>query len=130
MNKWLLAVIIAFPFIELWGILQAADWMGGWTTFLILIVMGLTGAFLSIAEGRKVWGEAQKQLQRGQIPGQSLLDGLCVAAGGLLLLLPGFFSDLLGITLLLPATRLFYRRIMLNWIGKRMRDGHFRIGRY
>ncbi|CAM4117300.1 FxsA family protein [Paenibacillus alkaliterrae] len=130
MNRWLLAVIIVLPFLELWGILQVGNWLGGWTAFLILMIMGLAGAFLSLAEGRKVWSEAQHQLQLGQIPGRSLLDGICVVAGGLLLLLPGFFSDILGITLLLPATRTFYRQLMLQWIEKRMRGGHFKIGRF
>ncbi|WP_141504084.1 FxsA family protein [Paenibacillus luteus] len=130
MSKWLLAVIIVVPFIELWGIFQVGSWIGGWNTFFILIVMALAGAYLAKAEGRKVWGEAQRQMQAGQIPGQSLLDGLCVLAGGLLLLIPGFLSDIVGITLLIPGTRAYYRQIMLHWIEKRIRNGNFRIGRF
>lgn len=130
MSKWLLAVIIVVPFIELWGIFQVGSWIGGWNTFFILILMALAGAYLAKAEGRKVWGEAQRQMQAGQIPGQSLLDGLCVLAGGLLLLIPGFLSDIVGITLLIPGTRAYYRQIMLHWIEKRIRNGNFRIGRF
>jgi UPF0716 protein FxsA len=130
MSKWLLAVIIVVPFIELWGIFQVGSWIGGWNTFFILILMALAGAYLAKAEGRKVWGEAQRQMQAGQIPGQSLLDGLCVLAGGLLLLIPGFLSDIVGITLLIPVTRSYYRQIMLHWIEKRIRNGNFRIGRF
>lgn len=130
MYKWLLALVIAVPIIELWGILQIGDWLGGWTTFLTLIIMGLAGAYLARAEGRKVWTEAQRQMQAGQIPGQTLLDGICVLAGGMLLLFPGFFSDLVGITLLLPFTRHFYRQLLLNWIEKRMRSGNFTIGKF
>ncbi|CAM4188406.1 UPF0716 protein FxsA [Paenibacillus endophyticus] len=130
MYKWLLAVFIIVPVIEFWGIFQMGSWIGGWNTFFILIVMGLAGAYLARAEGRRVWGEAQRQMQAGQIPGQTLLDGLCVLAGGILLLMPGFLSDIVGVTLLLPATRTFYRQMMLHWIEKRMRNGNFKIGRF
>jgi UPF0716 protein FxsA len=130
MYKWLLAIFIIVPIVELLGIFQVGSWIGGWNTFFILLIMGLAGAYLARAEGRKVWGEAQRQMQAGQIPGQSLLDGLCVLAGGLLLLMPGFISDILGVTLLIPATRSFYRQLMLHWIEKRIRNGHFRIGRF
>jgi UPF0716 protein FxsA len=130
MNKWLLAAFIVIPIIELWGILQVGDLIGGWTTFFVLILMGLVGSYMARAEGRKVWAEAQRQMQAGQIPGQTMLDGLCVLIGGLLLLMPGFFSDIVGITLLFPLTRPFYRAYMLGWIEKRMRNGNFKIGRF
>ncbi|MDQ0110929.1 FxsA family protein [Paenibacillus harenae] len=130
MNKWLLAAFIVIPIVELWGILQIGDLIGGWTTFLVLILMGLVGSYLARAEGRKVWAEAQRQMQAGQIPGQTMLDGICVLVGGLLLLMPGFFSDIVGITLLFPLTRPFYRMYMLGWIEKRMRSGNFKIGRF
>lgn len=130
MYKWLLAAFLIVPVIELWGILQVGDWLGGWTTFFILIIMGFAGAYLARAEGRKVWMDAQRQMQAGQIPGRTLLDGICVLAGGILLLTPGFFSDIVGITLLLPMTRPFYRQILLQWIENRMRNGNFKIGRF
>jgi len=130
MYKWLLAVFIVVPFVELWGIFQVSGWIGGWNTLLILVLMGLAGAYLARMEGRRVWGEAQRQMQAGQIPGQSLLDGLCVLAGGILLLLPGFLSDIIGITLLIPFTRTFYRLIMLRELEKRIRNGNFKIGRF
>ncbi|MDQ0061198.1 FxsA family protein [Paenibacillus harenae] len=130
MNKWLLAAFVVIPIVELWGILQIGDLIGGWTTFLVLILMGLVGSYLARAEGRKVWAEAQRQMQAGQIPGQTMLDGICVLVGGLLLLMPGFFSDIVGITLLFPLTRPFYRMYMLGWIEKRMRSGNFKIGRF
>ncbi|WP_053374725.1 FxsA family protein [Paenibacillus sp. FJAT-27812] len=130
MYKWLLAVFIVVPLVELIGIFTVGNWIGGWNTFFILIVMGLAGAYLARAEGRRVWVEAQRQMQAGQIPGQSILDGLCVLAGGLLLLMPGFISDIMGVTLLIPATRVFYRQMMLHWLEKRMRNGNFKIGRF
>ncbi|MNF06723.1 phage T7 F exclusion suppressor FxsA [compost metagenome] len=59
-----------------------------------------------------------------------MLDGLCVLIGGIMLLIPGFFSDVIGIMLLLPITRPVFRNWMLSWIEKRLRSGNFRIGRF
>ncbi|MFC4776385.1 FxsA family protein [Paenibacillus sp. GCM10023252] len=123
MYKWLLAAFLIIPTIELWGILQVGDWLGGWTTFLILILISVTGAYLSLAEGRKVWASAQLQMQQGQIPGRTMLDGLCILVGGILLLFPGFITDLIGITFLFPGTRPVYRGLMLKWLERKMRGG-------
>ncbi|GIQ65876.1 FxsA family protein [Paenibacillus cisolokensis] len=128
--KWLLAALVLVPVIELWGILQMSDWIGGWTTFGVILLTGVLGAWLAQAEGRKVWREAQLQMQQGIIPGRAMLDGLCVALGGLLLMLPGFLSDLLGIALLFPATRPLFRNAMLRWLEKRMRDGSVTLRRW
>jgi UPF0716 protein FxsA len=131
MYKWLLAVILILPIIEIWAILQVGEWLGGWTTFLIIVAMGIAGAYFARLEGRKVWLEAQRQMETGQMPGRSLIDGLCVLLGGLLLLLPGFLSDIAGIVLLLPVTRPIFRGIVLQWLEKRMRNGgNFTIRRF
>ncbi|MGG4141624.1 FxsA family protein [Paenibacillus algorifonticola] len=130
MKKWIIAALIILPLIEFWGIVQASSWLGGWQTFGLIVLFSMAGAYLTLAEGRKVWTEAQLQLQQGQIPGRKLLEGLCVLAGGLLLLIPGFFTDLIGITFLLPFTRSFYQQVMLHWLEKRIRGGSFSIRKF
>ncbi|GGG74713.1 FxsA family protein [Paenibacillus radicis (ex Gao et al. 2016)] len=131
MAKWIIiAAVILIPALEFWGIVQVGNQIGGWNTFFLILLISLLGAYLAQMEGRKVWFEAQRLMQEGQIPGLMLLDGLCVLAGGLLLFIPGFFSDIIGITLLLPLTRPWYRRLLLGWLEKRMRNGNFTIGRW
>src|SRR5690606_13954963 len=105
LRGWLLAVFVIFPGIELWGIIEMGRRMGGWSTLGLLILAGVLGTWLAQLEGRKVLQQAQRQMQAGQPPGMSLLDGLCVLVGGLLLLFPGFVSDVIGLTLLIPFTR-------------------------
>ncbi|REK75856.1 FxsA family protein [Paenibacillus paeoniae] len=130
MYRWILAAIIIVPIIEIWGILRMGDWIGGWNTFLLILVLSAAGALVTQFEGRKVWLEAQRQMQSGQIPGRAIIDGICVLLGGLLLLLPGFFSDFLGIIMLLPFTRPLFRNMILQWLEKRMRNGNFTIRRF
>ncbi|MBM7565421.1 FxsA family protein [Paenibacillus sacheonensis] len=129
MLKWIIAAIIVFPAIEMWGILRVGHWIGGWLTFGLLLLSAVAGARLAKSEGRKALMEVQSQLQSGRPPGHAMLNGVCVLAGGVLLLLPGFLSDIVGITLLLPVTRPFYRLLMLRWLEKKLRSGSFVIRR-
>ena len=127
MRRWMLVLMIIFPGVELWGIIEMGKRVGGWSTLGLLVLAGVLGTWLAQLEGRKVIRQAQRQMQAGQIPGLSLLDGLCVLAGGLLLLFPGFVSDIVGITLLLPFTRPVYRRLLYRWLEGKMRNGSFKI---
>jgi UPF0716 protein FxsA len=52
-----------------------------------------------------------------------------VLAGGIMLMAPGFLSDIIGITLLLPFTRPIYRIFMYRWLERKIRSGNFRIYR-
>ena len=129
MLKWLVAAMIVIPALELWGIIRMGHLIGGWATFGLILLTGFAGAQLARLEGRKALMEVQRQLQSGLPPGRAMLDGLCVLIGGLLLLMPGFFSDIVGVTLLLPLTRPFYRAMMLRWLEKKLRNGSFTIRR-
>lgn len=112
---------------EIAVIILVADWLGAGTTFALLLLGVVAGALLAQTEGRKAWLEAQRQMQSGQMPGQAILNGLCIMAGGLLLVIPGFLSDIVGITLLLPFTRPLYRGWLYRWLERKFRSGSFRI---
>ncbi|EXX89389.1 exlusion protein FxsA [Paenibacillus darwinianus] len=122
---WIAAAFIVVPALEIWSIITMGGWIGGVATFLLMVASGIVGGYLMRQEGRKAWTEAQRQMEAGQMPGRALLDGLCIVAGGILLISPGFVTDLIGITLLLPLTRRFYRSVMLAWLEKKMRGGSF-----
>jgi len=122
-RKWMLALLIVIPLIELWLIVQVGIWLGGGTTFLLLLAGGVGGFYLARMEGRKAWMEVQNQMRLGQPPGHAMLNGLCILLGGILLMIPGFLSDIAGLTLLFPFTRPLYRGAMLRFIERRMRGG-------
>ncbi|MFC6331648.1 FxsA family protein [Paenibacillus septentrionalis] len=130
MKKWIPAFIILFPLLEIWGILLVGDWIGGWNTFTLMIFLSSIGAIAAIYEGRKVLYQARIQMNQGQIPGRSFVNGVCVLAGGLLLLLPGFISDIAGILLLVPFTRRMFEGIILKWIEAAMNSGRFTMRRF
>lgn len=129
MLKWIIASIIVIPAVEIWGIIQMGSLIGGWATFALILITGFAGAYVARMEGRKALLEVQRQLQQGQPPGHAMLNGLCILIGGLLLLAPGFFTDLIGLTLLLPFTRPLYRILIYRWLEKKLRNGTFMIRR-
>ena len=117
MFRWLLAIFIAVAVIEIWGLIALGGWIGAWKTIALILLTGVLGAYLARREFTRVWAEANRQFASGRIPGHSMIDGLCVFAGGILLLTPGLFTDLLGFLLLVPPTR----RIARNWVIRLMR---------
>lgn len=130
MKKWWPVVVILYPLLELWGILLMGDAIGGWNTFILLIIVGIVGALAAVYEGRKVMMQAKMQMNVGQIPGRSFVNGICILIGGVLLLIPGFLSDVVGILLLVPFTRKIFEGYILKWIEASMNNGRFMIGRF
>lgn len=128
-NYWPLLLLIAAPALELWGIMKVSSWIGGGAALLLMLLTAAMGVYWARKEGLRVLLEAQRQMQSGQIPGQMMIDGLCVLLGGVLLIIPGFFSDLIGISLIFPWTRPYYRKLILGWIEARMRNGSITLRR-
>lgn len=117
-------LLIVIPAVEIFGIIQMAQWVGGWNTFLLIILTGIIGAVVARFEGGKVIEDMRAQMQAGQVPGRSMIDGLCVFAGGIIMVVPGFVTDIVGFTLVFPLTRPLYRAVILKYIEKKMKDGH------
>ncbi|HET7654565.1 MAG TPA: FxsA family protein [Acidimicrobiales bacterium] len=105
----LLLVFLVVPFVELYVIIQVAHVIGALDTIALLIIVSAVGAWLVKREGLGVWRRAQRQIGRGGVPGNELVDGVLVLFAGALLLTPGFVSDVLGILLLLPPVRFALR---------------------
>lgn len=98
---WLLA--------ELFVAVQVAHAIGALYTVLLLIVSWPVGGWVLRAQGRAAWRRLSAAMSAGRSPGREVLDGVLVLIGGLLLIVPGFLSDLAGICALLPPTRALLR---------------------
>jgi UPF0716 protein FxsA len=129
MFRWLLALFIIIPAVEIWGLIAVGRSIGGWQTLLLLIAISILGAYFSKREAQRVWNEASNQFRKGQMPAGSLLDGLCVLVGGLLLLFPGFITDIIGLIFLLPVTRPLAKTGILYLLQKQITKGRIRVFR-
>lgn len=127
---WIVGFIILIPVIELWGLITVGQWIGAWPTVLLVIATGVLGGYLARREGWQTYRLAQMQLQKGELPGEALLDGAAILAGAILLITPGFFSDVIGFFLLFPYTRAIIRLLLKKWIQQKLARGHWRIRRW
>jgi UPF0716 protein FxsA len=123
MFRLLVLLFIVVPAIELWGLISVGKLIGGWTTVGLVILTGVLGAWLAKQQGLQVLRLVQLQLSRGQLPTDALLDGVLVLVGGILLLTPGFFTDIAGLVLLIPYTRMFVRFFLKKWIVSLIASG-------
>lgn len=91
-----------------------------WWTVGLLLLCAVVGAVLVRRESGRTWRALRRAVDTGRMPGRELADASLVLVGGLLLLLPGFLSDLVGIVFILPFTRTLSRRLLAVLIGSRL----------
>jgi UPF0716 protein FxsA len=100
-----LFLFLLFPIIELAVLIKVGSAIGVLPTLLLVIGSAVLGSVLLRVAGVATAWRARERLARGELPEQEMLEGLLIAVGGGLLLLPGFISDIFGLLCLLPVTR-------------------------
>jgi UPF0716 protein FxsA len=110
MMRLLVALICALPLLEIAGFVVIGGRIGLALTLLWLLAAGMAGLALIRHGGLNALIKLQTALQEGREPGHSLIDGAVMVTAGLLLIVPGFVSDLLALILLLPFSRNFLLR--------------------
>lgn len=118
MLRTIIALLIIVPALEIWIMIGIGQKIGGLNTLILLFLTALAGALLVQKEARKVWHYARNQLRNGEPPGLSILDGICLFIGGILLITPGFLTDLVGLLFVLPFTRRHFRAGLLKGLKK------------
>ena len=113
MLGYLLLLFIIVPIVELMLLIKVGTYIGALNTVSIVIGTGVLGAILAKLEGLKTLQGIQRDLELGILPSERLLDGFFIFVGGLLLLTPGFATDILGFLLLVPYTRSFAKAWIL-----------------
>ncbi len=130
MMLWrLLALFTIVPLVELFVIIEIGTRIGAVPTVLLVVVTGAAGAWLTRQQGFTVLRRLQYETGSGQLPGDVLIDGLMVLLGGMTLLTPGFITDVVGLSLLIPGTRALWRRLILDRIRLYMETGQIFIYR-
>lgn len=122
---WLVALLLLVigPIVELWFIIQVADVIGGWQTLALLLVEGAIGSWLIKRQGRTVIRRIDERLKAHDLPTKELADGLLILVAGVLMLTPGFLTDIVGFALLFPPTRAIARAALLRRFTARMGQG-------
>ena len=103
--RYFLWLFIVLPACELGLLLWSGKTFGVLATVAMIIITGVGGAYLAKYQGMLTVRKVQEQINRGIMPGEEMINGMCVLLGGILLISPGFITDILGLLLLLPLTR-------------------------
>jgi UPF0716 protein FxsA len=93
-------------------VVLAVRWLGGWVTFLLMVATSLLGGWLLRSEGARVFQAVREAAREGGAPARAVGDTRVVMAGGVLLVLPGFLTDLAGLVVLAPPARPLARRVL------------------
>jgi len=107
-----LLLFIGIPLVELYFLIQVGSQIGALSTIGLSIFTALLGGALVRIQGFSVLMRVRDALGQNQVPALELLDGALLLLAGLVLLLPGFFTDTLGFLLLVPKLRRF---LILRW---------------
>jgi UPF0716 protein FxsA len=124
-----LKLFLAFalvPLFELYLLIKIGHHIGALNTILVVISTGLLGASLARVQGIKTMIRVRDSLNRGKLPAEELLDAFLIFVAGIVLLTPGFITDVAGVALLVPNTRAWFkdrlRRRLRQWIEENRAD--------
>lgn len=106
------------PLVEIYLLIKIGSIIGSIETIVIVIITGLLGAYLARLQGRITVYRVRTRLRQGIMPADDLLDGLFIFIAGLVLVTPGFITDTAGILLLIPASRLYFKRLLKHRFKK------------
>ena len=101
----LFLLFLLVPVIEIVLFIEIGGAIGVWTTVAIIFLTAAIGATVARAQGLSTLGELQSRLDAGADPREPMAHGALLLVAGLLLLTPGFMTDAIGFSLLVPAVR-------------------------
>jgi UPF0716 protein FxsA len=125
--RYIIFLLILIPAADIGILLFSGKTIGVLPTIACIILTGVIGAYLAKREGLETIRKAQAQLRNGQIPGEAVIDGICILIGGTLLITPGFITDILGFLMLFPITRKPFKWGMKKFFRKWMNRGKIKI---
>ncbi len=126
---YLLLVFTLVPMLELYLLIKVGQFIGAFNTVLCIILTGILGAIAAKNEGLRVLKKFQEDISSLRVPQDIILDGMLILAGGILLITPGFITDLLGFLLVLPFTRPFFRSYLERKIRRLLEEESITIYR-
>ena len=124
----LLLLFIVLPAVELTLLIELGRRIGTLETFAVIVLTGVLGASLARSQGLRVLAKVRAQLAVGEMPAESLLDGLMILIASALLVTPGVLTDAVGFLCLTPAFRGVVRREIVRRFKDAIERGRVEVG--
>ena len=110
----LLILIIGIPILEIYLFIKIGSQIGAFNTILLIFITAVVGVTYARYEGFNTLKSGISQLMRNEVPIYELISGAALAFAAILLILPGFATDILGLLLIFPFTRKFLIKNVSN----------------
>tara|TARA_A100001234_G_C12596818_1_gene373085 strand:- start:821 stop:1240 length:420 start_codon:yes stop_codon:yes gene_type:complete len=104
MNSILLSIIL-IPIIEIYLFIKIGSQIGALTTILLIFITAIVGIYYAKYEGLNTLKSAFIQISKNEAPAYEMISGTAIALGALMLIIPGFATDLFGFVVIFPFTR-------------------------
>lgn len=138
----LLLLFVGLPMIEIYVLIQVGQRIGAWSTIALLVAIAAVGSALLRRQGLATLATVQAAMARGELPASALMEGLVLVIAGVLMVTPGFVTDLAGFVCLLPPVRSALARglgaalmlraqrgVSMSAAGKAVLQGDYRVER-
>lgn len=122
--------VFLFPALELYLLVRVGAVLGAMSVVALVFASAALGIAVLRLYGRQSFFRVREDLSSGRMPQDILLDNLLIFFAGLLLIFPGFLSDIMGLLLLIPPLRTLFRSRLVAWLQSRQQGsgGGFRNG--
>ena len=104
----LLGFIFGIPLIEIYLLIKVGSFIGAFNTIFLILFTAITGVYFAKLAGLSTMRSGINQLIKNEIPIYEIISGAALAFAALLLIIPGFLTDIIGFLLIIPGTRKFF----------------------
>jgi len=116
----LFVILVLLPIVEIWLLVWIASKTSAIFVLLLVLGTGILGVSLLRRQRMQTWQRLSAEMDRGQMPADSLLDTVLVLLAAGLLILPGVLTDIVAIGLLFPPTRRAMKLLFSRWVQTRV----------
>ena len=121
MNTVFLSIVLV-PIVEIYLFIKIGAQIGAFNTILLIFVTAITGIIYARYEGLNTLSSAYSQIIKHETPAYEIISGAAIAFAALLLIIPGFATDVIGFLIILPITRKLILRKISTKIKKKQTD--------
>tara|TARA_B100000315_G_scaffold237003_1_gene253370 strand:- start:40 stop:480 length:441 start_codon:yes stop_codon:yes gene_type:complete len=114
--------IITVPLVEIYLMIKIGGMIGALNTILLIFFTAITGVYFARLEGLNAIRSGFNQLLKNEVPIYEIISGATLAFAALLLIIPGFLTDLVGFLLIIPITRKFFINSIFSKFNRKKND--------
>ena len=130
MNSILFSIIL-IPIIEIYILIKIGSQIGAISTIFLIFMTAIIGIYYAKYEGLNTLKSGFIQLSKNETPAYEVISGAAIAFAALLLIIPGFFTDIIGFLIIFPITRkLFFEKMLKNFQNKKTTKNNFIDGEF